>query len=51
VSKVSKFKELLSQRLADNNLYQLMVDANKALAGNAVYEIYDQLISHLLAQL
>jgi F0F1-type ATP synthase alpha subunit len=51
VSKVSKFKELLSQRLADSTLYQLMVDANKALTGNAVYALYDQFINHLLAQL
>jgi F-type H+/Na+-transporting ATPase subunit alpha len=51
VAKVSKFKQLLSQRLADAALYQLMVDANQALAGNAVYALYDQLINYLLTQL
>jgi len=51
VAKVSKFKELLSQRLADSTLYQLMVDANKALTGNAVYALYDQFINYLLVQL
>jgi F-type H+/Na+-transporting ATPase subunit alpha len=51
VAKVTKFKELLAQRLADANLYQLMVEANKALVGNAVYSLYDQLITYLLTQL
>ncbi len=52
VAKVTKFKELLAQRLADGNLYQIMLDANKNLSsGNAVYAIYDEFINYLVAQL
>jgi F0F1-type ATP synthase alpha subunit len=51
VTKVSKFKEVLAQRLADATLYQLMLDANKTLTSQAVYALYDQLINYLVTQL
>jgi F-type H+-transporting ATPase subunit alpha len=51
VAKVSKFKDALAKAMSNSALYNLIEEANKNISLNAVYAIYDVLISRLLTQL
>src|SRR6185312_2236383 len=41
VAKVSKFKEALAQKLANEAVYNLLVEANSKISLPAVYAVYD----------
>jgi len=51
VAKVTKFKEALAQKLANEAVYSLLVDANSKISLPAVYAVYDTLVTSLLAQI
>jgi proton translocating ATP synthase F1 alpha subunit len=51
IAKVTKFKELLAQKLANEAVYNLLVEANSKISLPAVYAVYDTLIASLNAQL
>ena len=51
VAKVTKFKDALAKAMSNSALYDLIVEANSKISLNAVYAIYDALISRLLTQL
>src|ERR1700761_8100003 len=45
VAKVTKFKDALAKAMSNSALYDLIVEANSKISLNAVYAIYDALIS------
>jgi len=51
IAKVTKFKQLLANTLANTAIYDLIAEANSKISLPAVYAIYDALIVKLLAQL
>lgn len=51
IAKVTKFKQLLANALANTALYDMIVEANKNISLPAVYAVYDALIAKLLTQL
>ena len=51
IAKVTKFKELLAQKMINENIYNLMVEANSKISLPIVYAVYEILIQNLNAQL
>jgi proton translocating ATP synthase F1 alpha subunit len=51
VAKVTKFKELLAQKLINENVYNVLVEANAKISLPIVYGVYEHLIQTLSAQL
>jgi F-type H+/Na+-transporting ATPase subunit alpha len=51
VAKVTKFKELLAQKLINENVYNVLVEANAKISLSIVYGVYEHLIQTLSAQL
>jgi len=50
IAQVTKFKELLAQKLSNEAIYSMLVDANSKISLPAVYAIYDVLIGSLVNQ-
>jgi len=51
IAKVTKFKDVLAQQLANDAVYSLLVEANGKISLPAVYAVYDTLITAVAAQL